>query len=104
MALVKSVRSSFGIDGDYWRIIGIETWYGGPNQVWPSASAMPVTFVHVAQYASKAARQEGAMSLQVKKIILNGEDGPAPLDDPTRAAAYTALKELAEFNDATDDV
>lgn len=111
MALIKASPSDFGVNGDYWRIIGIENWYGGPNQMWPDPNAKPVTFIHVAQYASAEARKAGAMSLQTRKVVLDGqtdapgytEARPAFLPDPTRAAAYAALKAMPEFAGAADD-
>jgi len=115
MALLKSVTSEIGVDGNYWRIIAVETHYGGPNQLWPSKHAQPVTFVHLAQYVSRKARTDGAMSLQTRRIVLDGQSNGMPPDDPayfknpdflpepTRAAAYAALKQTREFSDATDD-
>lgn len=115
MALIKEKKAAIGIDGSYWRIIAVESHYGGNNQLWPSPHAKPVTFVHLAQYVSKKARNEGAMSLETMRIVLDGETNGQPPDspeyrktpdflpDPTRAAAYAALKELPEFSDAADD-
>ena len=114
MALIKSVKSDFGVDGDYWRIIAIETHYGGPNQLWPSPHAKPVTFIHLAQYIDQKARDGGAMSIQVKRIVLDGDDNRAPKDDPayvknpdpilepTREAGYAALKTTRDWSDAVD--
>ena len=115
MALIKNRKAAIGIDGDYWRIIAVETHYGGPNQLWPSPHAKPVTFVHLGQYVSKKARNDGAMSLEMKRVVFDGETNGMPPDDPsfwknpdhlpdpTRAAAYTALKQTRDFSDATDD-
>lgn len=115
MALIKTKKAGIGIDGDYWRIIAVETHYGGNNQLWPSKHARPVTYVHVAQYVSKKARNDGAMSLDTKRIVLDGQSNGLPpedpaynknpehLPDPTRAAAYAALKETRDFLDAVDD-
>jgi len=115
MALIKAKKAAIGIDGDYWRIVAVETHYGGPNQLWPSKHAKPVTFVHLAQYVSNQARRDGAMSLEVKRIVLDGEtNGAAPdspefhknpdyLPEPTRKAAYAAIRTMREFSDATDD-
>ena len=115
MALIKNSSTDVGVDGDYWRIIAVESHFGGPNQLWPSKSAKPVTFVHLAQYVSKAARNNGRMSLQVKRIVLDGETNGMPPDDPafhknpdflpdpTRADAYTAVKTTRDFLDAVDD-
>lgn len=115
MALIKNKKAGIGIDGDYWRIIAVESHYGGPNQLWPSEHAKPVTFVHLAQYINKKARNDGAMSLETKRIVLDGETNGMPPDDPgfhknpdflpepTRKAAYAALKSTREFTDATDD-
>ena len=115
MALIKNKKAAVGVDGDYWRIIAVETHFGGPNQLWPSPHAKPVTFVHLAQYVSNQARRDGAMSLETKRIVLDGETNGMPPDDPafhknpdylpdpTRRAAYTALKQTRDFLDATDD-
>lgn len=115
MALIKDAPSGFGLNGNYWRIVAIETHYGGPNQLWPSPAAVPVTFVHIAQYVSKQARLDGATSLQVQRIIMDGqtnglaEDDPSyvkvpdHLPEPTRAAAYAAMKTMPAWADATDD-
>ena len=115
MALIKNTKSQIGIDGNYWRIVAIETHYGGPNQLWPSKHAQPVTFVHVALYTDKKARDAGAMSLEMKRIVLDGQsNGLAPddpqfhknpdhLPEPTRAAAYAALKGVRDFTGASDD-
>lgn len=115
MALVKDVPSGFGLNGDYWRIVAIETHYGGPNQLWPSPAAVPVTFVHLAQYVSKQARLDGATSLQVQRIVMDGQGNGLPesdpayvkapdyLAEPTRQLAYTALKTMPAWADAIDD-
>lgn len=115
MALIKNKRAAIGIDGDYWRITAVETHFGGPTQLWPDANAKPITFVHLSQYISKQARNAGAMSLETKRIVLDGETNGLPpndpafhknpdyLPDPTRRAAYTALKQTRDFLDATDD-
>jgi hypothetical protein len=115
MALIKNKKAAIGIDGDYWRIIAVESHYGGPNQLWQDKDAKPVTFVHLAQYISKKARNDGAMSLETKRIVLDGETNGLPPDDPffhknpdylpepTRAAAYAALKQTRDFLDAADD-
>lgn len=115
MALIKSLDTDVGVAGDYWRIIAVETHFGGPNQLWPSKRAKPVTFIHLAQYLNKKARNQGAMSLQVKRIVLDGESNGMPPDspdffknpdfipEPTRAAAYTALKTMRDWQDAIDD-
>lgn len=115
MALVKPLMADIGVEGEYWRIVAIESHYGGPNQLWPSPASQPVTFVHLAQYVSKQARLNGAMSLQVKRIALDGstngvasddpafEQVPDFLPEPTRAAAYATLKTMAEWADAQDD-
>lgn len=119
---LSNSKNDFAIPADYWRIIAVETHYGGPNQLWPSKHAKPVTFVHVALYASKEARDAGAMSLRTERIVLDGERTGEPeldengqviegkskrnpdfLPEPTRAAAYAALKKLKQFKDALDD-
>lgn len=119
---LSNSKNDFAIPADYWRIIADETHYGGPNQLWPSKHAKPVTFVHVALYASKEARDAGAMSLRTERIVLDGEREGSPeigedgkmipgtekrrpdfLPEPTRAAAYAALKQLKQFKDALDD-
>ena len=104
MALLKNKRSLIGIDGDYWRIVAVETRY-----------IDAVTVVHIAQYVSKRARNEGAVPLETKRIVLDGETNGMPVDDPafhknpdflpepTRANAYTALKQTRDFLDAVDD-
>lgn len=113
MALKKRVASAFGVDGDYWRIIGVENWLGGPNQIWPDPEAKPVTYIYVALYASKEARDAGKMPLETRKIVLDGEQvapvlgAPkrgAPLAEATRENAYAALKLLKEFEAAEDDL
>jgi len=115
MALIKAKKAAIGIDGDYWRIIAVETHYGGPNQLWPSKHAKPVTFVHLAQYVSNQARRDGAMSLDTMRLVLDGESNGLPPEDPayykapdylpepTRKAAYAAIRTMREFSDATDD-
>lgn len=114
MALRKRMKSNFGVDADYWRIIGVENWFGGaPNQVWPNKSP-PVTFVHVALYASREARDSDAMSLEVRRIVLDGQTNGQPpkspefrktpdaLPEASRDLAYEALKQLPEFAGAED--
>jgi hypothetical protein len=115
MALLKTKRAAVGVDGNYWRIIAVETHFGGPNQLWPSRHAKPVTYVHLAQYVDKAARNADAMSLETVRLVLDGESNGLPPDDPgyykapdyipdpTRAAAYTAIKGMKDFLDAADD-
>jgi len=115
MALIKNRKAAIGIDGDYWRIVAVETHYGGGNQLWVNKDAKPVTYVHLAQYVSKKARNDGAMSLETKRIVLDGETNGMPPDDPafhknpdylpdpTRAAAYAALRKTRDFLDAVDD-
>jgi len=115
MALIKTKKAAIGVDGNYWRIIAVETHYGGPNQLWPSKHAKPVTYVHLAQFVNKAARIDGAMSLDTVRLVLDGESNGLPPEDPayykapdflpepTRAAAYTALKTMKDFMDAADD-
>lgn len=115
MALLKDAPSGFGLNGNYWRIVAVETHYGGPNQLWPSPAAVPVTFVHLAQYVSKQARLDGAMSLQVERIIMDGQSNglsendpgysksPDHLPEPTRQDAYAALKTMPAWADALDD-
>jgi hypothetical protein len=116
MGLKLSKKSDIGVDGDYWRIISIETHYGGPNQVWPSKTAQPITYVNVAQYVSKAARDNKSMSMKVERFVLDGQSNGLPPEDPgyykapnylpepTRAAAYAAIKTLPFFQSAEDEV
>ena len=33
MALIKTKKAAVGVDGNYWRIIAVETHYGGPGLV-----------------------------------------------------------------------
>lgn len=115
MALIKTKKAAVGVDGNYWRIIAVETHYGGPNQLWPSQHAKPVTYVHLAQFVNKAARNDGAMSLDTVRLVLDGESNGLPPEDPgyykapdflpepTRAAAYSAIKTMKDFMDAADD-
>jgi hypothetical protein len=115
MALLKTKKAAVGVDGSYWRIIAVETHYGGPNQLWPSQHAKPVTFVHLAQFVDKKARNDGAMSLETVRLVLDGESNGLPPEDPgyykapdflpepTRAAAYSAIKTMKDFMDAADD-
>lgn len=115
VALIKTKKAAIGVDGDYWRIIAVETHYGGPNQLWPSKSAKPVTYVHLAQYVSAQARRDGAMSLDTMRLVLDGASNGLPPEDPgyykapdylpepTRKAAYAAIRTMKEFQDATDD-
>ena len=111
MALIKNKKSVVGIDGNYWRIIAIETQFGGPNHLWET----PVTFVTLGLYASKRIRNEGGGPLEIKKVMLDGQTNgmspddpsfhknPYPILDPTRKNAYAALKGMRDFLDATDD-
>lgn len=113
--MIKEKKAAIGIDGNYWRIVAVETHYGGGNQLWPSAHAKPVTFVHLAQYVSAKARRDGAMSLETMRLVFDGEGNGLPPDDPqffknpdflpepTRRAAYAAIKTMRDFTDATDD-
>ena len=115
MALIKAKKAAIGVDGNYWRIIAVESHYGGNNQLWPSKHAKPVTFVHLAQYVSAQARRDGAMSLDTMRLVLDGESNGQPPDspeyyknpdflpEPTRRNAYAAIKTMKEFMDATDD-
>ena len=74
MALIKTKKAAVGVDGNYWRIIAVETHYGGPNQLWPSKHAKPVTYVHLAQFVNKAARNDGAMSLDTVRLAMKATE------------------------------
>ena len=106
MALIKKVLTDFGIDGEYWRIIAIESYFGEPRRA---------TVIHLAQYVNKASRNKGGRPLQIKRVMFDGETNgfrpeepefsknPDFLPDPTQADAYTALKQTSSFLDAVDD-
>lgn len=111
MALIKNKKAAIGIDGDYWRIIAIETQYGGPNHLWET----PITFVTLGLYASKRIRNEGGGPLETRRIQLDGQTNgmppidpsfhknPDPLLEPTRKNAYAAIRTMRDFLDAVDD-
>jgi len=115
MALILEKQSDFGVNGNYWRIVCVESHYGGPTQLWPSKHARPTSYVHLAQYLSKEARQNGGMSLRTERVVMDGGTNGAPPDspeyykapdylpEPTRAAAYAALKTMPAWADAVDD-
>lgn len=111
MALIKTKKAASGIDGDYWRVVAVETQFGGPNHDWPNL----VSFVTLGLYASKQIRNAGGGPLEIQRIMLDGQTNgrppddvsfhknPDPLLEPTRKNAYAALKQMRDFLDATDD-
>lgn len=90
MALSKNIPTDYGVDATYWRIIGAQAYYG-ENLV----------DVVLAGYASDAARQAGKSPLAtITGIRLSWSDMALEgTNEPTRAAAYTAIKALAETDE-----
>jgi len=87
MALLKAVKTEFGIDANYWNIIAIKEEFKSK-----------VIEVLMAGYISKEIRDADVDFVSSKMITLNGEDYIA---DVTRATIYEKLKTI-EFVNAED--
>jgi hypothetical protein len=87
MALLKAVKTNFGIDATYWNIFSI-------NENFKDK----VTEVVVVGYATKEVRDNNLQPCAWKNIQFTGE---GYIKDTTREAIYLALK-AKDFSDAED--
>jgi hypothetical protein len=87
MALLKAVKTNYGIDATYWNIFSINEDFKNKNLE-----------VVVVGYASKAVRDENLDPCAWQNLTLNGDEY---IKDATREAVYLALK-AKDFADAED--
>jgi len=87
MALLKSVKTEFGIDANYWNIIAIKEEFKSK-----------VIEVLMAGYINKEMRDANVDFVSSKIIILSNSDY---IVDATRESVYLALK-AKDFSDAVD--
>jgi hypothetical protein len=87
MALLKSVKTNYGIDATYWNIFSITEDFKNKN-----------VEVVVVGYASKAVRDENLDPCAWQNLQFTGDDY---IKDATREAVYLALK-AKDFSDAVD--
>ena len=87
MALLKAVKTNFGIDATYWNIFSIqEDFKNATNEI------------VIVGYASKEVRDENLNPVAWNNLTFAGDDY---IQDATRALVYGALK-AKDFSDATD--
>ncbi len=87
MALLKSVKTNYGIDATYWNIFSIVQEF--------KFKRVAVT---IAGYASKEVRDENLEPCAWQNVQFEGDDY---IKDATREAVYLALK-TKDFSDAKD--
>jgi len=87
MALLKAIKTEFGIDANYWNIIAIKEEFKSK-----------VIEVIMAGYVSKEVRDENHNPVAWQNLTFTGDDY---IKDATREAVYLALK-AKDFSDAVD--
>jgi hypothetical protein len=87
MALLKVVKTNYGIDATYWNIISIKEEF--------KSKILEVT---MAGYVSKEVRDENHNPIAWQNLTFNGDEY---IKDATREAIYLALK-AKDFADAKD--
>jgi hypothetical protein len=87
MALLKSVKTNFGVDATYWNIFSIQEDFKNK-----------INEVVIVGYASKEVRDADLDPVSWQNLSFNGNDY---IKDATRAEVYKALK-AKDFSDATD--
>lgn len=87
MALLKAIKTSYGIDANYWNIFSISEDFKNKN-----------IEVVINGYVNKDMRDENQMPIAWNNITFTGDDY---IKDATRESIYLALK-AKEFSDAQD--
>jgi hypothetical protein len=87
MALLKAVKTNYGIDATYWNIFSINEDFKNKNLE-----------VVIVGYASQAVRDENFEPCAWQNLEFNGDEY---IKDATREAVYLALK-AKDFADAED--
>ena len=87
MALLKSVKTNYGIDATYWNIYSITEDFKNKSLE-----------VVINGYVSKEVRDENLNPVAWNNLTFTGDDY---IKDATRAEVYKALK-AKDFSDATD--
>jgi hypothetical protein len=87
MALLKAVKTNYGIDATYWNIFSI-------NEDFKNKSLEVV----INGYVSKEVRDENHNAVAWQNLQFTGDDY---IKDATREAVYLALK-AKDFSDAVD--
>jgi hypothetical protein len=87
MALLKAVKTSYGIDATYWNIFSISEDFKNKNLE-----------VVIVGYATKTVRDENFEPCAWQNLQFTGDDY---IKDATREAVYLALK-AKDFADAED--
>jgi len=87
MALLKAVKTNYGIDATYWNIFSIMEDFKNKN-----------VEVVVVGYATKEVRNESLDPIAWQNLTFTGDDY---IKDATRETVYLALK-AKDFSDATD--
>jgi len=87
MALLKAVKTNFGVDANYWNIFSVQEDFKNK-----------INEVVIVGYASKEVRDANLDPVSWNNLTLNGDKY---IQDATRAEVYKALK-AKDFSDATD--
>jgi hypothetical protein len=87
MALLKAVKTNFGVDANYWNIFSIQEDFKNKNNE-----------IVIVGYASKEVRDAGLDPVSWSNLAFNGDEY---IKDATRAEVYKALK-AKDFSDAMD--
>lgn len=87
MALLKAVKTNYGVDANYWNIFSIQEDFKNKNLE-----------IIVVGYASKEVRENNLDPITWKNITLNDN---YYIQDATREAVYLALK-AKDFADSKD--
>jgi len=87
MALLKAVKTNYGIDATYWNIFSIMEDFKNKN-----------VEVVIVGYTSKEVRDADLDPVSWSNLTFNGDEY---IQDATRAEVYKALK-AKDFSDATD--
>jgi hypothetical protein len=87
MALLKAVKTNYGIDATYWNIFSISEDFKNKSLE-----------VVINGYVSKEVRDENHNPVAWDNLTFNGDDY---IKDATREAVYLALK-AKDFSDAED--
>jgi len=87
MALLKAVKTNYGVDANYWNIFSIqEDFKNKTNEI------------VIVGYTSKEVRDAELEPVAWSNLTFNGDEY---IKDATRTAVYTALK-AKDFSDAQD--
>jgi hypothetical protein len=91
MALKKKVKTPFGVDIDYFKIVHtVIVWHTKTGEI------------RLSGFVDEKAKNDGAKPIIYQSIQVRPENFPFDPDRPVVADAYNYIKSLKDWNDAID--